>query len=353
MAPDFLTKAWPLARDTADSELAPRAKDIEHVVLFGCGDSYHAALGVEMAFSAWTGRQARAVPSMTAARYLIPELKTWASNTLLVGVSASGEVARTIEALELGVKVKALTLALTGDPHSSLAQTAGMCLSAPTTDVPLGPGLISYLASLVMGMSVARTLAPAKVRKQIDRSVSELASKLQPWIEGEGERGRTYGQATAKLEPVVFVGSGPAYGSALFSAAKLIEAAGVPSWGQDTEEWSHVEYFANPQATPTWFLSAAGRSVSRELEVIEAAKTIGRMLMVSNWEGEPEWSPSLRESLSPLALWAGPVGFAAEMREQLRERAFRGFTGARSAHEGGGASRIRSSRRISDPSAWN
>jgi glutamine---fructose-6-phosphate transaminase (isomerizing) len=49
---------------------------------------------------------------------------------------------------------------------------------------------------------------------------------------------------------MVFAGSGPSYGTVLFSAAKMIEAAGVFAMGQDLEEWRHVEGLAYPTTCP-------------------------------------------------------------------------------------------------------
>jgi len=62
---------------------------------------------------------------------------------------------------------------------------------------------------------------------------------------------------------MVMVGSGPSYGTALFSAAKMIEAAGIFVLGQDVEEWWHVERFAYPIAMPVFVIAPPGRSYWR------------------------------------------------------------------------------------------
>ena len=320
--------------------------EVDELIVCGCGDSHHAALGLEMALRRWTGKRVRAVPSMTAARYLVPDLGSSSSRSLLIGISVSGEVARTCEAVELARAVGAHTLAITGDEASSLAQTAESSLTLTPPPVPFGPGLLSYLASMIMGLAVAATLAPTSRRQELDYYIEDTPTVLDDWCEKQMERGKQFAEDTIDTV-VVYLGSGPAYGSALFAAAKLIEATGAQAWGQDVEEWAHLEYFCEPADMTTWLLSSGGRSTSREQEVLEAARTIGRRIVVSSWHGGDDWSPDGREALAPLGLWAGPVAYASHRAEIIGEHPFRGFSGGRSHQEGGGISRIRSSTRVS------
>jgi glucosamine--fructose-6-phosphate aminotransferase (isomerizing) len=169
---------------------------------------------------------------------------------------------------------------------------------------------------------------------------------LRTWRVGQIELGKEAARGYQE-GAVVILGTGPAYGSALFSAAKLIEAAGVQAWGQDVEEWTHLEFFCEPSTMPTWLLSSRGRSLGRELEVEAAARTIGRQYYLSTWEGGKDWPTHTREALAPLGLWVGPVAFASRLAFLMDEVPFRGFGGGRSQVEGGGANLIRSSERIS------
>jgi glucosamine--fructose-6-phosphate aminotransferase (isomerizing) len=283
---------------------------------------------------------------MTAARYLVPRGRAVGKGVLLIGISVSGEVARTIEAVELANAQGMHTLALTGNRESSLTRAAQMTLSLQTPPLPAGPGLLSFLGSLMLGYAAAEALSEESKRDEIANSMKELPEVLEPWIEAEARAGEDFAEKTGGLSPVVFIGSGPALGMAMFAAAKLVEAAGVASWGQDVEEWAHVEYFAEPANTPTWLLSSGGRSHSREDEIASAAQAIERCWAVSRWQGHSRWSSETREVLSPLALWPGPAAFANRVASHLGEKPFRGFGGGRSEEEGGGPSRIRSSKRL-------
>lgn len=342
----FIKSAWPGLLGAMHEAITPWVDEIEEVLLCGCGDSHHAALGLEFAFDLWSGRRIRAAPAMFTSRYLVPRLEPPARKTLVIGISASGEVARTNEAIILANEMEAKTMAFTSNPDSSLGQVAKVCVSIPTPTFT-GPGLLSYISSLLMGYACCGTLAREDHREEIISCIGEVPALLDHWIPSELEKGFNFAQATETSQEAVFIAGGSLFGSANFSAAKAIESAGAHAWAQEIEEWAHLEYFCEPSDMPTWFLTAGGRTESREQEVFEAARVIGRRMNISRWEGEINWNSNTREALAPLALWAGPVAYAARLAELWDEKPFRGFGGGRSHVEGGGVSRIRSSLKIS------
>lgn len=346
LATEHLTVSWPLIRDQAKT--LPAYDEIDRIVICGCGDSHHASVGLAMGFSELT--QATCIPanSMYASRYLLPQLKERARHTLVIGISGSGEVARTIEALEVADHINAPTLAFTGDADSSLTQVAGNSIVLEGPDLPHGPGLISYLSSLLMGFGLIVHMAPASNKDGIDQALKQLISEMEGWILSRWDNGIEFAEGPQE-GLCVFLGSGPGFGSALFAAAKLLEASGEYAWGQDVEEWAHLEYFASSVPMRTWLLSANGRAASREAEVRAAAKAVGRNWHQDQWDKLKSDYGELNEILSPLVLWAGPSGYASAISEMLGEVPFRDFGGGRDRREGGGASRIRSSERVIYP----
>jgi glucosamine--fructose-6-phosphate aminotransferase (isomerizing) len=344
-APDFIRNIWPGLLKNAEATLQPWVNEVDQIYLCGCGDSYHAAVGLEFAFDLWSGREVRAAPAMFMSRYLIPRLSSSSEKTLVIGISASGEVSRTLEAINLANEVGAKTFAFTSNPESSLAKLAMACLAIPIPSFP-GPGLVSYLSSLLMGYSTSAILATAEAREEICVCMDELPSVLDAWLPSCLEMGKDFAEDYQIEAGCLFVAGGSLFGSALFAAAKVIESAGTYAWAQELEEWAHIEYFCNPAQMPTCFLTAGGRTSSREEEVFQAAKIIGRQIKISHWEGRENWRSSVREALAPLGLWASSAALAARLAERLDEEPFRNFGGGRSQMEGGGASRIRSSMRF-------
>lgn len=347
MAPRFIAEAWPEAREQALTACPQLPPSVHTILICGCGDSHHAAASLEFALAASTRRQVRAAPSLTAGRHLLPRHLKDPARLLLIALSASGEVARTLEAVELARQAGAHTLALTTQPESSLARVAAATLALSLPELPHGPGLLSYLAALLMGYALAEAWAVEPARDQWTSAIIDLADQLEAWQGGEATAARALAEQVDPAHPVLFLGSGPQSGSAMFAAAKVIEAAGAAAWAQDVEEWAHLEYFCDPADQVVWLLSAAGRATEREEEVMAAAQVLGRRVQLSRWTGAAGYPLRLREAVSPLALWAGPAAFADRLAQRLGQLPFRGFAGGRDRQEGGGASRIRSSARWS------
>ena len=102
---------------------AVMAAAVRQVYVLGCGDSHMAAVGSELAFWTLAGLPCRAATALHFARYIAPHLQD-DGGALVIGVSVSGQVARTVEALRMARRVGARTLAVTGDASSRLALSA-------------------------------------------------------------------------------------------------------------------------------------------------------------------------------------------------------------------------------------
>ncbi len=87
---------------------------------------------------------------------------------------------------------------------------------------------------------------------------------------------------------MVMTGSGPSYGTALYSAAKMIEAAGIFTAGQDLEECSHVERWAYPDDMPVFVIAPPGRSRWRAAGVASTAGELGRRVIAVTPEDDSE-----------------------------------------------------------------
>jgi len=336
---------------------------VRRFYLVGCGDSHHAALGAELAFLTFTGTPCVAMTALHFARYTAPLLSD-ASGIAVIGISVSGEVARTIEALRLADRKGATTIAITGDPSSRLADSAEYLVHAkiPPFPTPKGmvvPGVRSYAASLLLLYLMAIQVGEARGFLACESAASargELASLpegMDVTIQANEAVIQDLVNSWEDANKFVFVGGGPNYGTALFSAAKLLEASGDAAVGQDTEEWTHLQYFAREQATPTFIIDAGGRSTSRAREVAVAARTIGRRVaaivpreesvIAAEAEVVLPVQAQVREAFSPILYGLTGMLFAAYRAQLLGAPYFRDFSGGRSVEGGGGISRIRTS----------
>ena len=325
---------------------------LNRIFLTGCGDSYYAAAASKLAIETLARLPVEAQVAMQFSRYTLPALQTL-EGSLLVGVSVSGGVSRTIEAV-IGANARKLrTLAITSSTSTPIGAASHDVVATHVPDLPnaLGvvvPGSRSFYTSLLMIMLIAIRLGEihdvdaAITARAALQLVPELLDKLLPSADSWALRSAN---ETLDAGEFVFCGSGPSQAIAQFCAAKMIEACGDGALGQDVEEWAHLQYFARIADTPTILVKwPGGADASRVAEVMIAMHAVGRRVNSFDFStvfGEhgrmlPEW-------ISPFFTAIPGLLLAAHRAELLEEKYFRDFRGGRSIEGGGGISRIRSS----------
>lgn len=348
------------------------SRQVERVYVTGCGDSHHAALNSELAFEQLAGLPCEPQTAMQFGRYgtsFLPDNEH--GSILVLGVSVSGQVSRTVEALDLARKAGALTVAMTGSKTAPLAAVADLLLVTavpPLADELNGlivPGTRSYFASqlalylLAIHLGQERGTMSKKLANQLRHELATAADIMEDTIASSDSLAKEAALAWMDANTYVYCGSGPSYGTALFSAAKLLEASGDMAVAQDMEEWAHLHYFARQASTPTFLISAGQRDVDRTLEIATAARVLGRRLALITPGSSPLARPvgddiifalkePLRECFSSLLTSIPAILFAAYRSQLLNEPYFRAFGGGRSIEGGGGISRIRTSKRLTE-----
>ena len=348
----------------------PSSDRIGQVYLTGCGDSYHAALAAALAFRQLAGLPCQSLTAMEFARYRAGYLDLErAGEILVIAISASGRVSRTVEALRLAREAGAQTVAVTGHPDSPLAGVAERIFSAAIPPGPgeengaVVPGTRSYIASLLAlyQMAVQIGLARAHLGKEnagrLREELAETADKIEETIVMTEDVTADAALSWREAGHFVFCGAGPNYGTALHGAAKVVEASGDDAIGQELEEWAHLEYFARRPDTPVFIISAAGWEEDRAVEIAAAARVIGRRVAVvapptsQLAQSRQEdfllpFTARSRECFSPMLACIPLALFASNRAALLDEPYFRDFGGGRSRSRGGGISRIRTSHQI-------
>lgn len=248
------------------------------IYLVGCGDSHYAGLAARYAFERWTGIPTEALESLEFSRYAV---ETAPTDALVVAVSNSGRVARTVECAVFAERRSVATVAVTYDPASRLAEAARMCLPYVYEDVGFGPGTLSYLASLVSLYALALRLAHLAggpkgddIHSTLDR-IAACGDAAQATIRDSEPIAAALAKEMSLTSPLSVIGGGPNYGTALFGMAKFIESARHPAVGQELEEWAHEQYFCTGPGTFTVAIAPGGRSLDRAREQLEAVRDVG------------------------------------------------------------------------------
>ncbi len=292
----------PAAQKVADALCDVKPQHWQAIYTAGCGDSFYAGLACEMAFARFCRLPVKALAAMPFARYEADQAPTSAG---LFGISNSGQVARSIEAVALARAAGLDTVAVTGNVESGIAREAAATVTVPIAPMGRAPGIRSYTVQLVSLLLCAirvgelrQVLSAAEADRWRQRLV-EVADCMAATIEAVDAPAREAAERFSEHEDWVFLGSGPNYATALFSAAKLVESCGTNAWGQDIEEWGHIQFFDSREATPTCLIVPPGRSLDRALELLPHVKAVGRRTLVIA-HGDPASLPVAVDTFLPV-----------------------------------------------------
>ena len=317
--------------------------DIHSVYGFGCGDSHNAATSSRLAFQKWAKIPMDAMPALEFARYTVPFMNLRRpKQSLAIGVSVSGEVARTVEAIYLAKEAGQVTLGVTSNPELTIAKTADVSIDITTPWMDI-PRIRTYTASQIAMYQIALRLA--EVRKAISYKEGRT---VRDWFTQAADIGEATHQANSTLirelahefchaPAFFFLGGGPNLGSAMFAAAKILECEGSIAQPQDIEEWLHLQRFLKQTGMPVFLIAPYGLSYRRAIEQARVIKRVQAKLIAVVEKGETEISSiadyvipiqgHLPEEMTPL-VYSDPLEiFASDLAEENKEPYFRDFTG--------------------------
>lgn len=303
-------EAWPAIRDAARS-VPQRA--YRSVILTGCGDSFYAATALRSLVESAAGVPTIAVPAMEAATF--PSLLA-DRDALLVGISVSGKVERTIEAVSKHCERGGATAAISAFADSNVAGAADAAVPTGLRGTPGPvPGTANFLGSMLGIVAIAAELGARAGRPPAwESAVGDVLGALARAVDdGEGHAARI----VATLRPMFCsLGSGPDLGTAWYGVAKFVEAAATFGIAQDLEEWAHEQYFTSVPGTTVFVHATTSGAVARARRVSSSVLKIGASLVTVGTEplgltAEHHWpTADAPEALRPLVAWV-PMAVAA------------------------------------------
>lgn len=316
------------------------AKDIDRIFITGCGDSFYAGLSTKLVLRKWTGCTVEVASSLSAGRYEFPTIPNVSSKSdLFIGISVSGGVSRTIEAIRIANEVGGQTLAITGNEDSDLAKASDLVVNSKIEDFVPSPGVRTYQASMLMLLliglriaSVKKSLSESEIAA-IKQELLDAADILQATIEDNEPKAQALAETLKDEKLFHFVSHGPNLGTAYFSSAKLVEAAGVASNPQDTEEWAHIEHYEDVKAAiPTFIISPGYRTHGLAKEFVVHMNRLGRFVIAITPEEDELIAPmanvhlpvigNIREELSPFVYMLAAEIFSALFADVINRQFF-------------------------------
>lgn len=332
----FRTDFTRIDRSVQETFSDEQFRSFDRVIATGDGDSYYAAASMEMAFHELAGISYRAEPALKFLEYTSDYLALDVDqNTLVVSISASGtstRVAQTIDkAKSIGRHVTAVPMV--GKIDSPISNENTLKFDVELPEKGRSPGVRTYLGSLMGLYSLALHIGGARDRltsraaEQKRQAVCAMADMAAKTIDACMEPAAQAAKACKDAPFISVAGSGPSHGTAMYSAAKTIEAAGLYTVPQDLEEWGHIERFAYPLDFPVFIVAPPGKSHWRARMLAKAVKLLGHPLMAVISNNDQEIAEladivfpvqgDVEESVSPLIYAIPGTLFAYHMSLEL------------------------------------
>lgn len=336
---EVVRRVKPQVEAAVDAELARSAS---RIFVTGCGDSYYAAQAARLCFDRYAGIATEPIEALEFSRYVV---ETMPPDALTIGISNSGAVSRTIEALVRARRRGGRTIAITGRADSPLAQAAGTVLLQTVPEMAVedrGPfagvnhggslGLGNFMASLTtlilaaVRLGVLRGAIEPDEADRVERGLVAVGPVIGATAQANVAVAATLAERFRDLDTFQILGAGPNHATAQFAAAKLFEQPQVNGVPQELEEWAHEQYFlTRPGRTVIFVLAPRGRAHDRALEQLRGARDMGATVVGVAAQDDAEVADladavmpvvgEIDEELSPLAYIVPGMLFATALHQ--------------------------------------
>ncbi|MGH2813407.1 MAG: glutamine--fructose-6-phosphate transaminase (isomerizing), partial [Actinomycetota bacterium] len=213
---------------------------VDKVFVVACGSSFHAGLVAKYAIERWT-RLPVEIDIASEFRYRDPILD---ANTLVVGISQSGETADTLAAVRYAREQGAKVVAIANVVGSSITRESDAVLythAGPEVGVAATKTLTTQMAALwLLAVWMADTrgaVRPEEARSLLEH-LSGLPAKMEETLADQAEVLRA-AERFADAPTFLFVGRGVGYPVALEGALKLKEISYLHAEGFAAGEMKH------------------------------------------------------------------------------------------------------------------
>lgn len=263
----------------AIEEIAKRIKerDVPYAFLAARGTSDNAGRYANYLWGAFNGLPvALATPSTFTYYHQPPHLR----NALVVGISQSGQSPDIISVLQEGKRQNCLTLAITNDPQSPMAQSADFTLELMAGAEMAVAATKTYTAELMVIAMLSLALTPTADLWQALEQVPawiEQTLKLEPQIQQLVQRFRY-------MQRCVVVGRGFNYATAFEWALKLKELSYVEAEPYSSADFQHGPIAMLEKGFPVLAIAPQGKVYDPMLELAKRLRQelLVEMVMISN-----------------------------------------------------------------------
>jgi glucosamine--fructose-6-phosphate aminotransferase (isomerizing) len=203
------------------------------------------------------------------------------ADALVVGISQSGRSPDIVAVLEEARRQDALTVALTNDPSSPLADTADHVIDLRAGPERATAATKTYTTELLAAALLSTALDDATADEAAD--LARLPALIAEALSAE-MHARELAGAHAKRQRAVVLGRGYSYASAREWALKLQELALVAAMSYSAADFEHGPLALAEPGLPVLAVAPAGPELRAQLELLSRLKTDhgARLLVLSD-----------------------------------------------------------------------
>lgn len=265
-----------------------KIKNLNRIQIVACGTSLHAAMVGKYIIEDFCGISVDVEPS---SEYIYRKTIT-DKNTLVIGVSQSGETADTITAVRQAKSKGSHILIITNRPDSTMAREADSL-------VPVNAGIEvsvaatkSYMAQLISFYLIAIYIAevknsmPADELAELKHELIVLPQKIEKVL-AHKEDIQKCAKAFSSSKDFIFIARGINFPTALEGALKLKEISYINATGYTAGELKHGPIAMLDESMPVLSILMSGKVYDKILSNSEEAKARNaRMIALTDSEDE-------------------------------------------------------------------
>jgi glutamine---fructose-6-phosphate transaminase (isomerizing) len=264
-------------------------RDVDKVFVVACGTSFHAGLVAKYAIEHWT-RLPVEIEIASEFRYRDPVLDR---DTLVIGISQSGETIDTLEAVRYAKEQRAKLMSVVNVVGSSIARDSDAVLythAGPEIAVASTKAFVTQMVALkLMALYLAQTRAtlyPGEIA-DIVREMGRLPELLTQTL-GLADQVREIAREIVDRRDVLFMGRHVGYPCALEGALKLKEISYVHAEGYPAGEMKHGPIALIEEGVPVVAIATQSHVYPKILSNIQEMKARGALVIAVATEGDTE-----------------------------------------------------------------
>lgn len=267
---------WQRSIDLADDALTEWLKtprSFKHIYLVGHGSSLYNCQVGEYVLEHIAGIPSKAIPAFAFSAY--KEQAMLDVQTLVIGISTTGETQSTYEALERARQAGSSTLAITAHNGSPITRNVDVIILTGGEDDQISVKTKSYVQALIPIYLLALHLAGAPQLKSYWLDQINLAAQgAHHFLQEQWGQIKQLAEKYAKAPKVFVLGTGPNLGTAEEASLKIIEMAKMYSECQELEDFMHGRLREVDQNSPLFFIAPQGQASDRVLDFLTVTDMI-------------------------------------------------------------------------------